>query len=106
MVNSQDIFAEKYSEIIKLRGMLEAENIPFEFQFLSDLLGFQLSYPKSGDGRVCSVIEHAFSYGNKDNLLEIMGLLTDEEMEYDSVVGFLNAENVFERIKKAESEKV
>ena len=29
-----------------------------------------------------------------------MGLLTDEESERDSVVGWLSAKNVFERIKK------
>lgn len=29
-----------------------------------------------------------------------MGLLTDEESKYDSVVGGLSAQEVFERIKK------
>ena len=106
MTNIQDYIAKKYTEIFKLKKMLEAENIPFEFRFMPDLIGFQISYPKSGDERVCSIIENAHSYGNERNLLEIMGLLTDEELEYDSVAGGLSAENVFERIKKAESEKI
>jgi hypothetical protein len=33
--------------------------------------------------------------------IEIMGLLTPEEQEYDSVVGYLTAEEVFRRIKEA-----
>lgn len=101
----QAIAAKKFSEIIKLKGMLEAENIPFEFHYMPELRGFQICYPKGGDERVCSIIEHVYSYGSERNLLEIMGLLTDEELEYDSVVGSLSAENVLERIKKAESEK-
>ena len=97
--------AKKFSEIIKLKGMLEAENIPFEFHYMPDLHGFQICYPKGGDKRVCSIIEHVHSYGNERNLLEIMGLLTDEELECNSVVGGLSAENVLKRVKKAESEK-
>jgi hypothetical protein len=45
-------------------------------------------------------IEHYGSYGNSCDELEIMGLLTPEEVEYDSVVGYLTAEDVFERIRK------
>jgi hypothetical protein len=33
-------------------------------------------------------------------LLEIKVLLTEEEAERDTIVGWLTAENVFERIKK------
>ena len=71
--------------------------------------GYHLCYPKNNDPDcveketfdiVCSVIEHDGSYGREQDLLEIMGLLTDEEYEHDEVVGFLSAENVFERIKK------
>lgn len=49
---------------------------------------------------VCSAIEHDGSYGRNDDLIEIMGLLTDEEEEYDSVCGYLSAQNVYERIMK------
>jgi hypothetical protein len=49
---------------------------------------------------VCSVIEHEFSYGREKDLLEIQGLMTEQEMEeeQDTVLGYLTADNVFERI--------
>lgn len=99
----ESVYAEKYTEIFRLKKMLEDANIPFEFLWHGDLMGFQICYPATGDKRVCSVIEHSFSYGNEDNLLEICGLLTEEEAEVDSVLGYLSADNVFERIKKAEA---
>ena len=40
------------------------------------------------------------SYGYKDGLIEIMGLLTEEEREQDDVVGYLTPEEVFRRIKR------
>ena len=88
---------ENYKEILKLKEMLEKAGIPFEF---SDMWGgYHLCYPNNKT-TVCSVIEHDGSYGREQDLLEIMGLLTDEELQDDDVVGFLSAENVFERIKK------
>lgn len=92
----------KYTEIFKLKSMLEESNIPFEFkirEFGADKL-YQICYPKYGDGRRCSVIQGKGSYGGEENLLEIMGLLTEEEEEYDSVLGHLTAKNVFDRIEK------
>ena len=47
---------------------------------------------------VCSVIEHCGSYGREEDKLEIMGLLTEEELEVDEVKGYLTAEEVFGRI--------
>lgn len=76
--------------------MLEKEHIPFSFKPLFD--GFHIVYPEKGR-RLCSVIEHKGSYGNEDDLLEIKGLLTDDEMLVDDVLGFLSAEKVFGRIK-------
>lgn len=49
---------------------------------------------------VCSAIWGYGSYGYEEGLIEIMGLLTPEEEEYDSVKGYLTADNVFNRIKK------
>jgi len=40
------------------------------------------------------------TFGSQEDKIEIMGLLTDEEAEHDSVLGYLTAEEVFERIKK------
>lgn len=96
----------KYTEIFKLEEMLERADIPFEFQevFTDSAYekGYQIGYPvlPPNNNNICSVVEHGFSYGHRDDLLEIMGLLTDEERENDSVVGWLSAENVFDRIKK------
>jgi hypothetical protein len=97
----------KYNEIFRLKEMLEKAEIPFEFgEYMG---GYHLCYPKKNDpdcveketfDRVCSVIEHDGSYGREQDLLEIMGLLTDKELQNDDVVGYLSAENVFERIKK------
>ena len=104
---------ENYKEILRLKEMLEKAEIPFEFS--EYMGGYHLCYPKKNDSdcveketfnRVCSVIEHDGSSNNfseemlEKDLLEIMGLLTDEELQNDDVVGFLSAENVFERIKK------
>lgn len=89
----------KYTEIIKLKEMLQREAIPFDFYELFD--GYTIKYPNSEYCK-CSVIEHEGSYGRDNDLLEIQGLMTDEEKERedDDVLGYLTAQNVFERIKK------
>lgn len=94
----------KYNEIFRLKEMLEQAEIPFAF--LEIFNGFQICYPKNDEsepnqGRICSVIEHDFSYGREEDTLEIMGLLTAEEKDFngDDVLGYLSAENVFNRIK-------
>ena len=84
-----------YTEIIRLHEMLTASNIPHTFGELCD--GYHITYPL-GENWVCSVIERVGSYGSKFDLLEIMGLLTREEAEDDFVVGFLTAEDVYNRI--------
>lgn len=91
----------EYKEIFRLKEMLEKSHIPFEFidRICGQRKGYQIRYLYDGEC-ICSVIEHFGSYGNEDDLLEIMGLLTDKEKEIDSVKGWLTAENVFERIKK------
>lgn len=92
-----------YTEIFKLKDMLEIANIPFVWKEHKDYRnGYQILYPVDGVYRVCSVIEHLYSYGNEKDLIEINGLMTDEEIkeEHDSVLGFLTAENVFKRIEK------
>ena len=108
----------KYTEIFRLKEMLEKAGIPFvykdeswEIPVLNESWKkvisnrrwhhYHIYYPAEGVGNVvCSIIEGDGSYGREQDLLEIMGLLTEEEAEYDSVVGHLTAEEVFERIKK------
>lgn len=89
---------ERYTEIIKLHDMLKATEIPHEFKKFRD--GWQVIYPEDGPARVMDAVEHFGSYGNEDDLLEIMGLLTPEEEKYDIVSGGLTAEDVFARIKE------
>lgn len=89
-----------YREIIRLKEMLEMANIPFCFSELHG--GYHLSYRDKGGQFVCSVIEHNYSYGHEKDLLEIMGLMTKKERKkrQDDVLGYLTAENVYQRIKK------
>ena len=97
---------EKELEILKLKKMLEDANIPFDF---TDHM--RISYngepeyqiiikdKENPEVRLCDAVYHQFSYGYDQNLLEIMGGLTEEEKEIDSVLGWLTAEDVFERFK-------
>lgn len=106
----------KYTEIFRLKKMLEEANIPF--QFIDRTINYpelniyrehyQICYPKFNSTEdmnkpaefVCSCIEGRGTYGSDFDLLEIMGLLTDKELKYDSVAGGLTADDVFNRIKK------
>lgn len=99
--------ATRYKEILKLKEMLEKNSIPFRFS--ESFGGYHIEYPfpytivlgRRSKELICSVIEHDGSYGHEEDLLEIMGLLTEEEKEYGSeVAGWLTAENVYERISK------
>ena len=104
----------KYKEIFKLKEMLEKADIPFEFfdrtkdggKFGQEFYRnchwefYQIVYPSEGRDRYMDAVESFGSYGQEDDKLEIMGGLTEEESEHDSVVGWLSAEDVFNRIKK------
>ena len=91
----------EYNEILKLKTLLDKENIPCELIKHPLCDGWQLGYPTLQlNYRVCSVIECSVSYGNQIDLLEIQGLLTKEEYEQDDVMGCLTAEDVFRRIKQ------
>lgn len=80
-----------FAEMDKLEQMLVEAGIPYEKSRVFG--GKQLQYPCKG------------SYGRSEGLLEIMGLLTDEELEYDDVAGYLTADDVFCRIKRHWEEK-
>lgn len=90
---------KSFDELFKLESMLKAEGIPFVYHRQPYKCGFQICYPEDGENRVCSIILHSGSYGRGEGLLEIMGLLKPDEEECDDVVGYLTAEDVFERIK-------
>lgn len=107
----------EYKEIFRLKKMLEEANIPFEFtddsfhvkDKISKYIQLKWLYPsyqikiyKSGvkEEKICDVVQNLWSYGNKQDLLEITGGLTEEEQENDSVLGYLTAEEVFKRFKQ------
>lgn len=94
----QDASIKSFDEFFKLEAMLKQADIPFVYEPCAAMGGFQICYPEKGEGRRCSVILHNGSYGREEGLLEIMGLLTPEEEQYDDVVGYLTADDVFERI--------
>jgi hypothetical protein len=84
-----------FTEILKLAFTLTACGIPYE---ISELFGgFHIQYP-SAENCICSVICHNGSYGHEEGLLEIMGLLTLDELEQDNVAGWLTADDVAPRI--------
>lgn len=85
-----------FTEINKLKEMLEMEKIPFTFRPLFG--GYQIIYPNV-ENNVCDVIIHNGSYGRQQGLLEIMGLVDEEEVG-DSVEGYLTATDCFNRIYK------
>ena len=85
-----------FNEIKRLHEMLLKAEIPHEFY--PYMGGCHVVYSRNGQ-RVCSAIEHDYSYGHEHDTIEIMGLLTAEEAERDSVAGWLTAEDVFNRIK-------
>lgn len=95
----KDMYQTKaeYHEILVLEVRLCDDKIPHIFQ--PHMGGWRIAYPND-EKVVCSAIEHNGSYGRENDKIEIMGLLTEEESECDSVVGWLTAEEVFNRIKK------
>lgn len=99
--------SQKYKEIFKLKEMLEKEKIPFDFfemdagvrDFMPDWEHWHLNYPSRAH-TIISAIEGFGTYGEQDDKLEIMGGLTPkEEASGDPVIGWLTAEDVFNRIK-------
>ena len=90
------------NEMIILIDKLVASHIPFQVTIEDWLDGeyHHVFYPADWESGTCkcSVISHPYSYGGRDGKLEIMGLLTEEESEYDDVLGYLDADDVFARI--------
>ena len=96
------------NEFDKLISMLDESGIPYErdddnfmmLAFGTPVGGIKrIKYPKKEDF-VCSVVFGHGTYGFESGKLEIMGLLTPEEEKYDSVIGYLTAKDVFDRISK------
>lgn len=90
----------EYPSIFKLKKALDIAGINYRFDNNScPIMGE--SYEIVVKDPFVSIIEGYGSYGGHQDLLEIMGLLTEEESQYDSVVGYLTAQDVFDRIQAA-----
>lgn len=76
--------------IEKLAALLDSANIPYTREPMWG--GEQIRV-----GGLCDAVCHRFSYGHEENLLEIMGALTEQESEEDSVKGHLTPEEVAKR---------
>ena len=86
-----------YQEILKLDSMLTEAKVPHKLTRLFD--GWQVCYPDDDPHiRVCDAIEHRGSYGVGGDMLELMGLLSEDEMRLDSVKGWMTAQEVFDRV--------
>ena len=98
MLGLKILNAEKNGEmskrncIEKLAKLLDKADVPYERRPMWG--GEQIRI-----GNLCDAVCHSFSYGNEDDLLEIAGALTKEEMEFDSVLGRLTPEEVAKRFE-------
>lgn len=104
-------------EIERLHNMLTEAGIEHEWNDRSTWFcrsrlnldinwGYQVLIYRPDGERLVSAVEgygtHGYGLnGEQGDLIEIMGLLTPEEEEWDSVVGWLTADEVFRRIKEA-----
>lgn len=99
---------EKYTEIFRLKEMLERENIPFEFEKDEEYKEYIIRIPinesiRKQDNKepLMIVYQGEYTYGGRNNLLEICGGMTFEERKEEGgeYIGYLTAENVLERIR-------
>lgn len=89
------------TELEKLKAMLDQANIPYETN--DDVIIknpkykiCRVVYP-SLQNTVCSAIQGYGTYGWQANLIEIQGLAQYEES--NEILGWLSAEDVFDRIQ-------
>lgn len=88
---------EAYQEILRLDKLLTEAEIPHDIERAGD--GWHIYYPAMKGRVTCSVVEFTGTYGYRNDLLEIQGLLNKAERKYDTVVGFLSADKVYARIE-------
>ena len=80
--------------ILRLADLCSSEGIPFVMRPLFN--GLQLVFPEF-DTWELDVICHDYSYGRDSGLVEVAGAICEND---DTVEGYLDVEEVFERIKK------
>lgn len=83
------------NEMSKLIALLETAHVPYETR--PHWHGsIQVGYPNF-ENTVCDAVCFPGSYGYEQGLLEIMGLVDEEEVG-DTVEGYLTGTEVFQRI--------
>ena len=95
------------NELDKLQKYLDEHNIPYErIDDDSHVVNrHQICVPTADlKKKEWDAICHYGSYGYGQGLLEIYGSIANEEIDSDSVVGWLTAEDVIERIKNENRE--
>lgn len=98
------------TELNKLERYLKEHGIKYDRidnENEYDALGYfltlerrQIIVPSNTEERKWDAICHYGSYGGDQGLLEIMGDIVDVKEDGDSVVGFLTAADVIERIER------
>lgn len=87
------------NEIKRLHEMLKEANIPHKMVVDWSLYpSYQIVIEKDGT-ELCDAIYGYGSCGYEKGLLDIMGGLTEEEIKYVEVLGYLTADEVFKRFK-------
>lgn len=93
--DSQFGLNDKYKAILEVDKKLTEEGIPHELLRLID--GWKIAYPNQDDCRF-DVIEHKYSYGHNEDLMEAMG----EDLD-DYVEGHCDVERAMELFRKIHS---
>jgi hypothetical protein len=86
----------KHLEILYLERELLKTDIHFTLSRLYD--GWQIVIYDIDGNYLTDVIEHSWSYGSEDDLLEVMGALA-KNTDGDSVEGYLSAFGILERLR-------
>jgi hypothetical protein len=108
----------QYQEIRRLASLLRERHVPHVLKLIrgyhDNRLGGQILYFGDEDPSathsppepVASIIETPYSSGSEQDLLEMMGLLTPEELHMDDILENLTAQQCLARIWEHWSQEV
>ena len=88
----------RMAELNLLETYLKDKNIPYKRRDIFD--GEQILVFDAVGNNLWDAIIHSGSYGHKLGLLEIRGTIVNREMDGDTVVGNLTAQDIIERIER------